>query len=952
MPRFLSLRHRVSMLALLPTLTISLLLGTTFTLTRLQDLEQSLQERATLVSEQLAPLAAQVLQQNSRDLEQQILRRALEQPDVRAARLYDSEGTLIGHSGPQMHGEEVAEQRGLTEETHLLEQNESFRILRPLVSYSGFFRERAALPQQLDPKVRQRIGWLEIEFSRDNNQIKVYQTFLASGLLIQAGILLNLLLAMSLGRKITQPLQEIISAVRQMRDGDLDTRIPLRGGNELAQLSEDINAMADSIQASQRELTEEMEQATADLKETLDTLEISNHELRLARKKAQDANRTKSEFLANMSHELRTPLNSMLGFAKLLQRSELGEHQQDYLGTIRASGEGLLTMLNSILDFSKLEAGKLELDHSPFNLRDLVEQVLVLMAPAAHEKNLELIPLIYTDVPLQLAGDPLRLKQILTNLLGNAVKFTEHGSICVRVMLEEEQGARRLLKISISDTGIGIAPQQISRLFEAFAQVDSSVNRQLGGTGLGLMISKGLAEKMGGEIGVESELGSGSTFWFSFWADQSQQQIGIQPLQLPKTRALLYEPYPLARSSYLNQLQLHGISVEECQDFQRLQQELGYRCEELDLVILSYHPQSLDSSQIEQLLQMIDGHCARFIILCGTKEESALVRLLAPYPNSLCLVKPLSLQPLNRALKHLLISAAPAEHHLPAATHSPKEPAAVARPATSSSAPHILAVDDNAANLKLVRVLLQELGAQVDTAAGGEEALELAAERSYDLILMDIQMPDLDGLTVTRRLREKPGLNQHSPIIALTAHALAHEKRQLLLAGMDAYLTKPIDELQLKQVIERWSGCTLQEIAPAQPALLPGPASAQTETGTRTDTQPALPLVDTALGIRLAGGKPQLAEELLQMLLQALPEERQKISAALHAQDWATLLERVHKQHGASRYCGVPRLQQACQQAEEALKDRGCPPAQQKQRVERLLAELDALNHWQAKQAG
>src|SRR5690606_10371022 len=322
-------------------------------------------------------------------------------------------------------------------------------------------------------------------------------------------------LAIRLHQNITIPINNIKSVVRKLAKGKLNSRVEPQQGKEFFELAETVNAMALSMEKAQQDMQAYIDQSTEDLRETLETIEIQNIDLDIARKEALEASRIKSEFLANTSHEIRTPLNGILGFTNLALKTDLDEQQREYLNTIRDSSQHLLTVINSILDFSKIEAGKLTLDYVPLPLRRSIDEAIHILAPDAHEKNLQIITYIDPTIPANLLGDPLRFKQVITNLVSSAIKFSNKGNIIVDVVLLNRQEAQANIKITVSDEGIGLTRSQKDSLFNAFAQVDTSSAREHGGTGLGLVISKGLVERMGGEIGVESEPEKGSSFWFT-----------------------------------------------------------------------------------------------------------------------------------------------------------------------------------------------------------------------------------------------------------------------------------------------------------------------------------------------------------------------------------------------------------------------------------------------------
>ncbi|HDQ4515531.1 TPA: two-component system sensor histidine kinase GacS, partial [Pseudomonas aeruginosa] len=543
---------------------------------------------------------------------------------------------------------------------------------------------------------------------------------------------------------------------------------------------------------------------------------------------------------------------------------------------------------------SKIEAGKLVLENLPFNLRDLIQDALTMLAPAAHEKQLELVSLVYRDTPIQLQGDPQRLKQILTNLVGNAIKFTQGGTVAVRAMLEDESDDRAQLRISVQDTGIGLSEEDQQALFKAFSQADNSLSRQAGGTGLGLVISKRLIEQMGGEIGVDSTPGEGAEFWISLSLPKSRddnEEPGAS--WAAGQRVALLEPQELTRRSLHHQLTDFGLEVSEFADLDSLQESLRNPPPgqlPISLAVLGVSAAIHPPEELSQSFWEFERLGCKTLVLCPTTEQA---QYHATLPDEQVEAKPACTRKLQRKLQELL-QVRP--------TRSDKPHAMV-----SGRPPRLLCVDDNPANLLLVQTLLSDLGAQVTAVDSGYAALEVVQRERFDLVFMDVQMPGMDGRQATEAIRRWEAEREVSPVpvIALTAHALSNEKRALLQAGMDDYLTKPIDEQQLAQVVLKWTGLSLgQSLASMSRAPQLGQLS----------------VLDPEEGLRLAAGKADLAADMLAMLLASLAADRQAIRQARDNDDRTALLERVHRLHGATRYCGVPQLRAACQTSETLLK--------------------------------
>lgn len=884
---FSSLRYQLLLLSLLPPIIIALALGGYLSYSRILDLEDFSEARGQAVIRQLDIAANYAAKIQDTKLLQAITNASLEEKGLRSISIFDQSRNLIVHSGPTLKNI-IPSNEFLNKQSTNIVKNNIITIIEPHQKKSFTTDVQTVGSTNTDIKTDTNnnsnsvIGWIVVEYNQDIFIIKRYEAYLAQNSILFISLLIAGLLGLRLGQRFIIDIGAINNNIKRIKEGDTATPITIKSCKEFSDLANNLEDMATIINTEFDELHQNIELTTSDLKETIETIEIQNIELNLAQKEALTASKIKSEFLANTSHEIRTPLNGILGFTKILKRTPLNPEQNEYLNTIQQSSETLLAIINDILDFSKIEAGKLELEEAPFNLRQILEETVNLFAPAAYEKNIEVVLLVYQDVPLNLAGDYMRIKQVVSNLLSNAIKFTSSGTISIRVALENLVDNTIYLSISVSDTGMGMTAQQQKELFQAFSQANSSISREYGGTGLGLAISRKLVELMQGDIKVESTLNEGSTFTFTIKSRVVNKQDTSSYKHMDGKSILVIEQHQLLNSTIKHMLKSWGIFALTATSLEEASSLLEHH--QVDTIVYGISPSdSLETClfQAEKIAQQLNHP----------------LLLLTPYNsekiNSLSIIscyKPVTEPRLYSALFDLFY---------PNKLSTTKTSTIKILSETNI---HALVVDDQPTNLKLLNVLLGDLGITVSCAINGKEAVEISKDKQFTIIFMDIQMPVMNGYQATKLIREEAGINQQTPIIAITAHAMADEKEALFRAGINEYITKPINETQLINIIEKW--------------CLPANHIHQGI----NQTQQATPIVDIQQCLKLSNNKSQLAIEMFTMLLENLTRDINDINAAFKSSDNDTLLTRVHKLHGACCYTGVPILKNIIKEFEQSIK--------------------------------
>jgi two-component system, NarL family, sensor histidine kinase BarA len=862
----LGIKYQLRLTTLIPVLLVAVLFAVFYNGQFGKDLKQHMSRLGEAYIRQLLPAAQLAMMRNDSRTLQGLINASTVNPDVIALAFYDSQGHLMAYRGgkhsihspfkpPEFTGDYI-------ESKHITPYTINFvaPITIPkfnLYTPDSFKPTTQFMPVQADDI----LGWLSIDIDTQSILIKRYQMYIVTIFITLFGLLTSLTIHYFLSKRIYLPIARLRRSMRQINSNEFETYISVSSAGELGEIEQGCVHLQKQYLNTIHDLNQHIEVATADLQQSLELLEEKNIELSLEKKKTEEKSRQKSEFIANMSHEIRTPMNGVIGFTNVLLESKLDPLQLDYVKTIKSSAQDLLNIISDILDYSKMDAGKLHLDCIPLDLRACIDEVLTLAAPNAHKKRIDLIPSTAINVPKTVLGDPLRIKQILTNLVNNAVKFTDHGYVLVRTSIEQETNEDYTLCISVIDTGIGISSEDQTKLFNAFNQADTTITRRFGGTGLGLVICKKLAEAMDGRITLTSELHKGSTFSIKIKLEKlaAYEVEKHQSHRFDHIKAICFDDNPLQLEAMCNGIGYWGVQCIAINAFNQLEEAFA------------------NNTDCEVAFVNVNEGCERQVAQVLRKQSIPCIvvsKWLIHNPEALgakaFLFKPISIQKLYDTIESLLNQASQS-----LTIHNELDNL---RKQIRVIHPEVLIAEDNPVNRMLLNSLFNG-NARIEIVEDGEEAVKACHDKQYNLLLMDVQMPKLNGLEASELIRKESVLNKLTPIVLISANTSDINHDQLQRAGIDLCLQKPIDEKQFLSHLLK--------------ILNKSRSSA----------------IDWPLCVQKVSGNIELAEEFLSRFVQELHICRTDFGELFQKHDLKGLESAAHKLHGACCFCGVPRLQ-------------------------------------------
>ncbi|UCH41322.1 MAG: response regulator [Gammaproteobacteria bacterium] len=890
--RRLGIKYQILLITLIPVFLIDLFFTYTHIDNSIDQANELLQSKGEIIARQIAGASEFSLFTGNSSQIQYLLDQSVGSNDIVQASIYDRQGKLIAES--------IATGFAPADTADYFYHRET--ITSQSIEHSDVFT-----PDLADARQTRTLGWVHLYISRYRLQQTTRQIIADSIIFFVSILVMAIVLTVAISHRITRPIINLVEHLKNVETGQLGKIIDPTEDNEIGAVQKGFNRMTQSLLTNRRHLNQRIQQATQQLNEAITDLESKNRQLGFARDQAQNASRSKSEFLANMSHEIRTPINGIKGFISLLSQSKLEAAQQRYVDIILKSTSDLTNIVNEILDFSKMESGKLNIVDEEFDLYEVIEQTRDLLFINVLTKNIDLNLIIYSDTPRWLIGDKLRLKQILLNLIGNAIKFTDQGRVSIKVSLEDQREDEIDIAIVVEDSGIGISDEDQQNLFQAFSQAESSNNRRCAGTGLGLAISKNLATLMGGDINLDSTPDRGSKFVLRLPFRLARRSLSAEPVEADQLKALIFAADDICLMETRTLFDRAGVATEgnlvdndkgiepvvEC-----IQRNLAY----IDLLVFDRRHLDID---LERIIDPELLRATRIILMDYDRGLEPLSKLAA--------VEFVSIISTSQSISELITGKAGKQARKKSDQTS-----------GSVKGKRILLVDDNQVNLKLASELIRLWGHQVVEADHGSTALEYYRQQPFDLIIVDIQMPDIDGVSLLQMMREHNPDDQ-TPVVALTANVLNDEAGRLQELGFDYFFAKPIDEDRFRSLLDG----NLQRHETAR--------QFRQQHEAETDCT-----VDYAKSLSLSADNESLLRQIFEIIERDIPDQQQQLDNALRQQDPDKLAAILHKLHGVTCYASLPRLRRKVLEFQQQLAGNGDMAALQQQ-LEIVSAELTAI---------
>jgi two-component system sensor histidine kinase BarA len=871
----IGIKYQLRITTLIPAFFVALLFAVFYNGQFGKDLKQHMSRLGEAYIRQLIPAAQFALLRNDDRTLQGLINASTVNSEVKALAFYNSSGQLIAYRGGKHSLHKPFNPPHFTGDYIESKQINPFTInfIAPItIPRFNLYSDKLFkhIPSPIADRADDILGWLSIDIDTQSMLMKRYQMLMVTIFITLFGLLMGLTIHYFLSKQIYAPISRLRRSMKQILSNQFDAEIKTTSQGELGIIERGCAHLQSNYLNTIQELNQHIEVATEDLQQSLELLEEKNIELSLDKKKAEEKSRQKSEFIASMSHEIRTPMNGVIGFTNVLLESKLDPLQLDYVKTIKSSAQDLLGIINDILDFSKMDAGKLHLDRIPIDIRACIDEVLALASPTAHKKGIDLIPITDVVVPKTILGDPFRIKQIISNLITNAVKFTDQGHVLIRTKIEQEHDKEYTLLFSITDTGIGISQEDQAKLFTAFNQADTSITRRYGGSGLGLVICKKLCEEMQGRISLTSELNKGSTFSARIKVEKllAYESEKNQTHRFAHLKVLCFDENPLHLEALCNGLGYWGIDCIQVNSFANLPHMLREN-KECTLAFID-----VNQGCEQQVAQLISQYCHLPYVLLSKWS----IPNYAAIGAQCFLYKPVSIQKLYEVIESFVN-----KNHSEHVDHHELDGL---RSQLRFFAPELLIAEDNPVNKMLLQSLLNNY-CSVTVVDDGAMAVTACDNKKFHIILLDLQMPKINGLDAAQLIRQKSLLNKHTPMMLISASSNDISAQAIKKAGVNYSLQKPIDEKQLLLQILR----ILDKLNH--------------------------PVIDWELCIQKVSGNQSLAEEFLAKFIEELYKNREELIQCMQQKNIPKLGEVAHKLHGACCFCGVPILQKRVVQIEK-----------------------------------